>query len=129
MCTAMLHSCSQPGHTTLLAGRAFSSKPCAFRAETAAAGEGKGREDLHHNQCGQGVGRVQQQNVRQSSRRYLPKTHRVIIDNSIKIISARSMFGEEFPGDFARWKIEAFKTILSSTDRIVLLFLVSWSLT
>jgi hypothetical protein len=37
------------------------------------------------------------------------------------------MFGEEFPGDFARWKIEAFKTILSSTDRIVPLSLFSWS--
>ncbi len=29
------------------------------------------------------------------------------------------MYGEEFPGDFARWKIEAFKSILNTTDRNV----------
>jgi len=29
------------------------------------------------------------------------------------------MYGEEFPGDFARWKIEAFKSILKTTDRNV----------
>ena len=38
VCTGLLHSCSQPVHTTLWAGRAFSSKPCSFRAETAACG-------------------------------------------------------------------------------------------
>ena len=36
--TGMLHASSQPGHTTLLAGRAFSSKFCDFKADTATAG-------------------------------------------------------------------------------------------
>jgi hypothetical protein len=31
------------------------------------------------------------------------------------------MFGEEFPGDYGRWKIEAFKSILKTTDRNVAL--------
>jgi hypothetical protein len=29
------------------------------------------------------------------------------------------MFGQEYPGDFARWKIEAFKIILNTADRDV----------
>jgi hypothetical protein len=31
------------------------------------------------------------------------------------------MFGEEYPGDFGRWKIEAFKSILVTIDKYVLL--------
>jgi hypothetical protein len=58
--------------------------------------------------------------------RHLPKTHGIIANNSLVIISARSMFGEEFPGDFGRWKVEAFKTILKTTDRNVLNFSFSW---
>ena len=33
------------------------------------------------------------------------------MNKKIKIISARSLFGEEYPGDFSKWKVEAFKTI------------------
>jgi hypothetical protein len=51
--------------------------------------------------------------------RYLPKTHAKLTESAIKIISARSMFGEEFPGNFAKWKIEAFKSILEVIDRNV----------
>jgi hypothetical protein len=29
------------------------------------------------------------------------------------------MFGEEYPGDFGRWKIEAFKSILKPIDKYV----------
>ncbi len=37
--------------------------------------------------------------------RYLPKTHEIVVNSNIKICSARSMYGEEYPGDFGRWKM------------------------
>ena len=66
-----------------------------------------------------GVGGVQQQDVRDAKCSYLPKTYHLLINSLIKIISARSMFGQEYPGDFAKWKIEAFKIILNTADRDV----------
>lgn len=65
------------------------------------------------------MGGIQQQNVPVHQSRYLPKTHSLMASNAITIISARSMFGEDYPGDFGRWKIEAFKSILKTTDRNV----------
>jgi hypothetical protein len=53
-------------------------------------------------------------------------THSLIASRDLTIISARSMFGEEFPGDFARWKIEAFKSILKKIDRNVKVRGFSW---
>ena len=51
--------------------------------------------------------------------RYLPKTHEIVVNSNIKICSARSMYGEEYPGDFGRWKMQAFKNILSNVDKYV----------
>lgn len=72
------------------------------------------------------MGGVQQQIVVLGPCRYLPRTYALLNATTIKIISARSMFGQEFPGDFARWKIEAFKSILNTTDTNVLLPPRSW---
>jgi hypothetical protein len=65
--------------------------------------------------------------VEYSSKLYLPRTYALLIASHIKIISARSMFGQEFPNDFARWKIEAFKSILSTIDINVTVPPLSWS--
>lgn len=46
-----------------------------------------------------------------SSKLYLPKTFQFMVREKVVILSARSSFEEEFPGDFRRWKVEAFKSI------------------
>ena len=48
--------------------------------------------------------------------RYLPKTNAILEEKPITIISARTIYGEEFPGDYGRWKIEAFKSILKKIN-------------
>lgn len=41
----------------------------------------------------------------------MPKTYKFLIDESIKVISARSDFEKKFPGETRRWKREAFVEI------------------
>lgn len=49
--------------------------------------------------------------VQCSSKLFLPKTYQVIIKNKIKVISARTGYEDQFPGDSHRWKVEAFLDI------------------
>lgn len=49
--------------------------------------------------------------VQCSSKLFLPKTYQVIIQNKIKVISARTGYEDQFPGDSHRWKVEAFLDI------------------
>jgi len=49
--------------------------------------------------------------VQCSSKLFLPKTYQVIMQNKIKVISARTGYEDQFPGDSHRWKIEAFLDI------------------
>ena len=65
------------------------------------------------------MGLVQLKGVKVCLSRSLPQTHQLLSAPAVEVISARSMFGEEFPGDFYRWKIEAFKIILKTADRNV----------
>jgi len=49
--------------------------------------------------------------VQCSSKLFLPKTYQVIMKNKIKVISARTGYEDQFPGDSHRWKVEAFLDI------------------
>lgn len=51
-----------------------------------------------------------------SSKLYLPKTFQFLVNEKVAIISARTSFEEEFPGDFHRWKVEAFKSVKKHFD-------------
>ena len=42
------------------------------------------------------------------------------------MISARSTYETEFPGDFYRWKVEAFKSIKKKFETNVSLGRLSW---
>jgi hypothetical protein len=46
-----------------------------------------------------------------SSQLLMPKIHKVMEENKVKIISARSDFEKKFPGQTKRWKREAFVEI------------------
>lgn len=37
--------------------------------------------------------------------RYMPNSNALLSHKNITIISARSQYSEEFPGDYGRWKI------------------------
>ena len=49
--------------------------------------------------------------VEYSSKLFLPKTHSLLFERSIKIVSARYEYEELYPGDAKRWKVEAFSQI------------------
>jgi hypothetical protein len=49
----------------------------------------------------------------------LPITNLTLTQKNIKIISARSVYGEEYPGDYGRWKIEGFKSIVNKINTAV----------
>ena len=54
--------------------------------------------------------------VEYSSKLYLPKTFQFLLNEKVAILSARTSFEEEFPGDFHRWKVEAFKSVKKHFD-------------
>jgi hypothetical protein len=62
--------------------------------------------------------------VQYSSKLFLPKTHEVLVEKNIRIISARSGYEELFPGDCQRWKLEAFLDIKKEFDRNVITNLI-----
>ncbi|XP_051912764.1 uncharacterized protein LOC127595110 [Hippocampus zosterae] len=49
--------------------------------------------------------------VQYSSRMYLPGVHELLNARGVQVISARSEFEEAHPGDYHRWKEEAFKKV------------------
>jgi len=49
--------------------------------------------------------------VQYSSKLFLPKTHEAILAKKIKVISARSGYEDQYPGDCHKWKVEAFLDI------------------
>jgi hypothetical protein len=65
--------------------------------------------------------------VEYSSKLYLPKTFQFLLNEKVMIISARTNFEEEFPGDFHRWKVEAFKSVKKHFDTDVRPYLCSSS--
>jgi len=54
--------------------------------------------------------------VETSSRKYLPLTHRVIVDGSITVVSAREEYEEMYPKDPKKWKAESFLDIGETLD-------------
>lgn len=50
----------------------------------------------------------------------MPNSNALLSHKNITIISARSQYSEEFPGDYGRWKIQAFKSILHKLDSNIL---------
>lgn len=50
----------------------------------------------------------------------MPLTNALLGDKTITVISARSEYSQEYPNDYGRWKIEAFKSILKKIDSNVL---------
>jgi len=62
--------------------------------------------------------------VQYSSKLFLPKTHAVIIEKKIEVISARSGYEDLFPGDYHRWKTEAFLGIKKNFDKNIITNLI-----
>lgn len=62
--------------------------------------------------------------VQYSSKLFLPKTHELIIQKKIEVISARSGYEELFPGDYHRWKTEAFLGIKKNFDKNIITNLI-----
>jgi len=58
--------------------------------------------------------------VQCSANLFLPKTLQVILDNNIRVISARSGYAGMFPGDSHRWKVEAFLDIERYFDKNII---------
>jgi hypothetical protein len=54
--------------------------------------------------------------VEYSSKLYLPQTFKFLNSQKVDVMSARSAFEDEYPGDFHRWKVEAFKSIKKHFD-------------
>lgn len=50
---------------------------------------------------------------------FLPKTYEILIQNKIKIVSARSGYEDKYPGDTTKWKNEAFLKLKDSFDKTV----------
>ena len=50
---------------------------------------------------------------------FLPKTHQFLLQNKIKIISARSQYEEKFPEDMRKWKEMAFQELADSIGKEV----------
>lgn len=51
--------------------------------------------------------------------RFLPRVSTVIQETGIIVISARTEFEDVFPGDYYKWKIEAFKNLKRNYDEDV----------
>jgi len=62
--------------------------------------------------------------VQYSSKLFLQKTHQVIMDKKIEVISARSGYEDLFPGDYHRWKTEAFLGIKKHFDKNIITNLI-----
>jgi hypothetical protein len=45
--------------------------------------------------------------------RYLPNTNTFFEEEKIPIVSARHLFGQEYPEEYGKWKMEAFKQLIS----------------
>ena len=52
--------------------------------------------------------------------RFLPRVSAVIQETGIIVISARTEFEDVFPGDYYKWKIEAFKNLKRNYDEDVM---------
>lgn len=55
--------------------------------------------------------------------RFLPRVNAVIQESAIHVISARTEYEDIFPGDYYKWKIEAFKDLKRNYDEDVTLFI------
>lgn len=55
---------------------------------------------------------------------FMPKVLEIIQKNKISIISARSQFEQLFPGDFYKWKVEAFLEIQKKFDKNIITNLI-----
>jgi len=62
--------------------------------------------------------------VQYSSKLFMPKTHDVIVEKKIKVISARTDYESQYPGDSHRWKMEAFLNIKKEFDSDVITNLI-----
>jgi len=63
--------------------------------------------------------------VQMSGKIFLPKTYQVIVEQKIKVISARNKYGTMFPGDFYRWKLHAFLGIERHFEKNIITNLIS----
>jgi hypothetical protein len=56
--------------------------------------------------------------------RFMPKVAEVIQNHKITIISARTQYEAMFPGDFYKWKVEAFLEVQKRFDKNVITNLI-----
>lgn len=58
--------------------------------------------------------------VQISAQLFLPQTHDFISDNDVNIISARSLYDQQFPGNPTTWKFRTFVAVVASSFGIPL---------
>eukprot|EP01017_Pseudomicrothorax_dubius_P037857 TRINITY_DN5603_c0_g1_i3.p1 TRINITY_DN5603_c0_g1~~TRINITY_DN5603_c0_g1_i3.p1 ORF type:complete len:331 (+),score=48.08 TRINITY_DN5603_c0_g1_i3:51-1043(+) len=62
--------------------------------------------------------------VEYSAKTFLPKVAEVLSRHKIKVVSARTTYEQKFPGDFYKWKVEAFLEVKKKLDKNVITNLI-----